>query len=106
MIKTIIRNLITNAIKFTPSKGMIIINIDEENEFIKVGIKDTGIGIKQEDMPKLFKIDTIITTKDSETKGSGLGLILCKELIEINKGEIFVESEAGKGSTFYFTIPV
>ncbi len=106
MIKTIIRNLITNAIKFTPSKGKIIINIDEENEFIKVSIKDTGIGIKQEDMPKLFKIDTIITTKDSEIKGSGLGLILCKELIEINKGEIFVESEAGKGSTFCFTIPV
>jgi signal transduction histidine kinase len=105
MIKTIIRNLITNALKFTPSKGKININISEENEFVMVAIKDTGIGIQQEDLPKLFKIDENITIKNKEARGSGLGLILCKELIEINKGEIFVESEVGKGSTFYFTMP-
>jgi signal transduction histidine kinase len=105
MIKTVIRNLITNALKFTPSKGKINININKENEFVRVGITDTGIGIQQEDLPKLFKIDANNTIKNNESRGSGLGLILCKELIEINKGEIFVESEVGKGSTFYFTIP-
>ncbi len=105
MIKTIIRNLITNALKFTPSKGKIKININEENEFVRVGITDTGFGIQQEDLPKLFKINVNNTIKNKEERGSGLGLILCKELVEINKGEIFVESEVGKGSTFYFTIP-
>ncbi len=105
MIKTVIRNLITNALKFTPSKGKINININKENEFVRVGITDTGIGIQQEDLTKLFKIDANNTIKNNELRGSGLGLILCKELIEINKGEIFVESEVGKGSTFYFTIP-
>ncbi len=106
MIKTIIRNLITNALKFTPSKGKINININEEDEFVRVGITDTGIGIHKEDLQKLFNIDSNNTVKNKEERGSGLGLILCKELIEINNGEIFVESEVGKGSTFYFTVPV
>jgi signal transduction histidine kinase len=106
MIKTVIRNLITNALKFTPSKGKINIKINEEDEYVRVGITDTGIGIQKEDLPKLFKIDSGNAIRNKEERGSGLGLILCKELIEINNGEIFVESEAGKGSTFYFTLPV
>jgi signal transduction histidine kinase len=105
MIKTIIRNLITNAIKFTSVKGEIIINANREDEFIKVSVSDTGMGINREDMQKLFQIDNTIPAKDSDAKGSGLGLILCKELIEINGGKIFAESEAGQGSTFYFTVP-
>ncbi len=105
MIKTIIRNLITNAIKFTPPKGKIIINSYRENKFIKISVTDTGIGINREDIEKLFRIDNTISPKDSDAKGSGLGLILCKELIEINGGKIFAESETGQGSTFYFTVP-
>ncbi len=106
-IGSIIQNLVSNAIKFTPKEGKIEISaLPDKDEKIKVSVEDTGIGIKKEDVAKLFRIDMHLTTEGTEKEeGSGLGLILCKELIEKNNGEIFVESEPGKGSTFFFTLP-
>lgn len=106
MITTIFRNLITNAIKFTPEEGIIRISAREEGEFIQVSIKDTGIGISPNDIDKLFRIDIQHTTiGTNQEKGTGLGLILCREFAEKNGGRIWVTSKEGKGSSFNFLLP-
>ncbi len=107
MINTVLRNLISNAIKFTHSNGKIIITAEEKDDFIEVCVADNGIGIGNEDKKKLFKIDETITTEGTENeKGTGLGLVLCKEFVEKNGGKIWVKSALGKGSQFIFTLPV
>jgi signal transduction histidine kinase len=106
IVKTILRNLITNAIKFTPKGGTVNINAIQCNEIITVSISDTGVGISKEKQNSLFDLTKKTTTKGTNGEtGSGLGLILCKEFVEKQDGNIWVESELGKGSTFYFTIP-
>lgn len=105
MIQTVIRNLISNAIKFTKNNGEIKISTHKNNSTITVSIEDNGIGIAVEDIPKLFKIDEHFSnTGTNNEKGSGIGLILCKEFIEKNNGKIWVESKKNKGSTFFFTL--
>jgi signal transduction histidine kinase len=106
MIHTVVRNLVSNAIKFTPIDGRVTISsTDSENE-VTVHVVDTGIGISKKDLPKLFRIDEQFTTTGTKGEtGSGLGLVLCKELVEKNKGKIWVESEHGSGSSFVFKLP-
>ncbi len=105
MVSTVVRNLVSNAVKFTPRNGNIKVNYDEQGEFIHVFVKDSGVGISPEDQAKLFRIDTNPTTIGTgEEKGSGLGLILCREFVKLHHGDITVESEPGKGSTFHFTL--
>lgn len=105
MIITVIRNLVSNAIKFTPKQGRIEVLAIEENNDVKIIVRDNGVGIPEKDLPKLFRIDEKIKTNgtDNET-GTGLGLILCKEFIEKNNGTIWVESKESKGSDFIFTL--
>ena len=106
MIRTVIRNLISNAIKYTRENGSIIVSASEKEEGIEVAIADTGIGIKPENKEKLFRIDINYSTRGTADEGgTGLGLILCREFINKNGGRIWVESEPGKGSTFKFTLP-
>jgi len=106
MTKTILRNLISNAIKFT-SKGAIIIDTKVKDAFIEIQVKDTGVGIASNVLMKLFNIDENYTTLGTENeKGTGLGLPICKELVEKQGGKIWVESEQGKGSVFIFTLPI
>ena len=105
MVNTILRNLIENAIKFTPSQGHIEIFSLIKSNMIEVGIKDNGIGIDEENVKKITENKEITSTYGTNSeKGSGLGLILCREFIEKNGGEFSVKSELGKGSTFYFTL--
>jgi PAS domain S-box-containing protein len=107
MLSTIIRNLITNAIKFTEKNGKIVITARVHGNEVEVSVADTGIGIKPEAIDKLFKIETSFTTRGTENeKGTGLGLLLCKEFIEKHHGKIWVESEPGNGSRFIFVLPV
>jgi signal transduction histidine kinase len=106
MIGTILRNLISNAIKFTYNSGKINISAEQTEEELMVSVRDNGVGIKPEDIEKLFRIDENRSTLGTQNeKGTGLGLILCKEFIEKHGGKIWVESTVGKGSNFYFTIP-
>lgn len=106
MIDTVLRNLVSNAIKFTPQGGVIKIKVEEAEENLIVSVVDDGIGIKTEIIEKLFRIDSHVTTKGTDKeKGTGLGLILCKEFIEKHSGTIWVESEIEKGSEFKFTLP-
>ena len=106
MFKLIIRNFTTNAIKFSNKEGKVILKISEFNEkYYKISVEDTGIGISENDLSKLFRINISQTTLGtSSEKGTGLGLILCKDFIEKNDCQIFVESEINKGSVFSFTV--
>jgi len=105
MLQTIIRNLVSNAIKFTNSGGKITISSRVVNNSVELSVKDTGVGIRKENLQNLFKVDKSISTKGTANEeGSGLGLILCKEMIQMNGGTIWIESEPGKGTTFLFTL--
>ncbi|HYG39676.1 MAG TPA: HAMP domain-containing sensor histidine kinase [Cytophagales bacterium] len=113
MLDTVIRNLISNAIKFTNSNGKVEIDakmsdgLTEKGEHFEVSIKDTGVGMTNEVMNNLFQIDKKVTTPGTKNEiGSGLGLILCKDFIEKQGGEILVTSVVGKGSCFTFVLPV
>jgi len=106
MMNTILRNLLTNAVKFTPRNGEVRVGISQNNGICILSIKDTGIGIPADKQKHLFSIDTAHKTKGTDQEpGTGLGLILCKEFIEKQGGRIEVESEAGKGSEFRVIIP-
>ncbi len=106
MIKTILRNLISNSIKFTMKGGEIILKARKAKNVVTYSVKDNGIGIKSDDIKKLFRIDINQNTiGQSKEKGTGLGLILCDEFIQINGGTIWVESIFEKGSTFKFSLP-
>ena len=107
MINTIIRNLLNNAVKFTSKEGKVKISAVKSSDSIIFSIKDSGIGIRQEDINKLFRIDVKFSRQGTASEtGTGLGLILCKEFIEKHKGEIWVESKENEGSEFKFIIPV
>jgi len=107
MIKTVIRNLVSNAIKYTSSEGIIEVSAILEGVYIQVTVKDNGTGIKEENINKLFWTGSNFTHRGTENEsGTGLGLILCKEFIEKHQGTIWVESEIGKGSEFKFILPV
>ncbi len=106
MIETVLRNLVNNAIKFTPEDGTIEITAHQIDDHISICIKDSGIGISEEDALNLFRIDSTVKRKGTNNEdGSGLGLILCKEFVDKNNGTIWVNSSPGKGSSFFFTVP-
>jgi len=107
MMNTVVRNLISNAIKFSFPGGLITVDLSlQENRTVLVSVKDNGFGMNPEILGNLFKIEYRMVTKGTNNEtGTGLGLILCKDFITRNNGEIRVESEEGAGSTFYFTLP-
>ena len=106
MITTVIRNLLSNAIKFTYKKGSIKISAQDTGKSVEITITDTGVGIKKKDIKKLFRIDADFSNSGTANeKGTGLGLVICKEFITMNKGDIRVESAIGKGSRFIVSFP-
>ncbi len=107
MIKSLLRNLISNAIKFTPSGGKVSISAVEKQNEVIVSVSDTGVGMSKTRIDKLFSIDESYSTPGTQNeKGTGLGLILCQEFIKKNNGKIWIESEVGKGTTFHFSLPL
>lgn len=106
MLDTIVRNLISNALKFTYSGGSIVAAATADERSVTMSVADTGTGIPAEDLSKLFRIDVKYKHLGTDREpGTGLGLILCKEFVEKHGGKIWVASEEGKGSTFYVSFP-
>jgi signal transduction histidine kinase len=112
MVKCVLRNLISNAVKFTNPGGKVTVTAEEKGDFIVIAVTDTGVGIPAEKLPGLFKlgetveiVETYSTPGTAREKGTGLGLMLCKEFVEKNNGTIHVTSRVGKGSTFEFSLP-
>jgi len=106
MIQSVIKNLLINSIKFTPNGGHISSEVSIANDTAVVSIHDNGIGMKPGIIAKLFKQNVEFTTRGTENeKGTGLGLQICKEFIELHGGQIWVESQPTKGTTFYFSLP-
>ena len=105
MLQLVLRNLITNSIKFSNKKGIIKITSERNNGYIKINVLDDGVGIPNENLDKIFRIDVNYSTQGtSQEKGTGLGLILCKDIIEKHGGEILIKSEEGKGTDVSFTL--
>lgn len=106
MVNLILRNLLSNALKFTNEGGFVSILSQEEEHFHQIIVIDNGVGIHADKLKTLFTAHANVSTQGTgNEKGTGLGLMLCKEFVEKNGGQIWVESEEGKGSSFYFTFP-
>lgn len=107
MLQSILQNLLANAIKFTKSGGTIDVKSEStDGKMVKIFVKDTGVGISKDNLQKIFRTDSTVTTQGTENeRGTGLGLLLCKEMIERHGGTLSVESELEKGTTFLFTLP-
>lgn len=107
-IQRIFDNIVDNAIKYSPSGGEILVSVEKEDDNILVGVRDRGIGISKADAEKLFrpfaKLESPVA--GSAIQGIGLGLVVCRRLVEAHGGRIWVDSRPGKGSTFYFTLPL
>lgn len=106
MIRSVMRNLLTNAIKFTGQQGTITLNTMRSDLYITVSVSDTGVGIPPSNRDNLFSLSSITTPGTKQEKGTGLGLLLCREFVEKNGGRIWFESEEGRGTTFYFSLPI
>lgn len=105
MLQSLVQNLISNAIKYTPIGGNIEVSENRFDNYIEFIVSDTGVGINEKDIEKLFRIDMSFTTKGTQQeKGTGLGLALCKEIINIHGGEINIKSKIGKGTKIIFTL--
>jgi len=107
MINTVIRNLINNAIKYTNDNGTITVSAQTDAQNVRISVRDTGIGMDKATEEQLFRIDVKMRSQKGTKgeKGTGLGLILCKEFVEKNKGQIGVKSQQNIGSEFFFTLP-
>lgn len=106
MITAVLRNLISNAIKFTPPKGIIRINSLIADEYVIIGVADTGMGIKKNDQQKIFSNTAYSTPGTDNEKGTGIGLKICQDFVKLNRGTIWMRSEENAGSTFYISIPL
>lgn len=107
MISSVLRNLISNAIKYCNKGDKIFLSVEREGSFLRVFVRDTGLGISEEVQKKLFRLDCHYTTTGTANElGTGLGLILCREFVEKNGGSLDLISVKGAGSTFSFTVPV
>ncbi|HSH05591.1 MAG TPA: ATP-binding sensor histidine kinase [Anaerolineae bacterium] len=107
MLGTILRNLVSNALKFTAEGGVVSIEAGQVGDMVEIGVRDTGLGMSPEVQAQLFRLDTQVTMRGTAgEKGTGLGLLMCQELVAQHKGEIGVESEEGVGSRFWFRLPI
>lgn len=106
MLFTVMRNLLNNAVKFTPEKGEIVVGIDSNQQCAKVWVKDSGIGIPKEKREKIFELANGHGKEIEGETGKGLGLFFCKEFVTMNNGDIFIESAKGEGTTITFTLPL
>jgi signal transduction histidine kinase len=106
MVYVLLRNLVSNAIKFTPEMNSISIDAVQQGALVSIRIKDHGVGMTQQEVENIFTLDNPIVKKGtSSEKGTGLGLLLCKKFVEVNHGKLLIESKPGEGSSFTVILP-
>ncbi|MFP4110163.1 MAG: sensor histidine kinase, partial [Desulfonatronovibrio sp.] len=106
MASTVVRNILANAVKYTRRKGKVWVNAEKDESMIRIAVKDDGLGMDQETLSCLFAKDKKRSVKGTEgERGTGLGLLLCREFVEKHGGQIWAESKPGQGSVFMFTLP-
>jgi signal transduction histidine kinase len=105
-LQQVVINLLTNAIKYSPGAEKVFINVEQGNDNVTVSVKDTGIGIAQQSLNKIFEKYHRVEEHAVHFQGLGIGLFISYEIIQRHHGKLWAESEPGKGSTFYFTIPL
>lgn len=108
MITSVLQNLVSNALKFTPTdqQGQVILTAEAEDELVRISVQDTGLGMTEEQMQNLFKPNLTVSVKGTDNeKGAGLGLVLCKRFVDLNHGQIYVDSKEGQGTTFSVLLP-
>src|SRR6185437_746706 len=103
-LRQVVFNLVSNAVKFTPANGLIDVSARIDNGLVEVVVADTGPGIAAEDIDRIFE-EFEQTVEGRKAEGTGLGLTLSRKLVELHGGRLWAESEAGRGSTFHFTLP-
>jgi signal transduction histidine kinase len=106
MISLVVRNLVSNAIKFTPPGGRVVLGAKEHPEFAEVYVKDSGLGMSSAELKKVNDQEFFTTNGTAQEQGTGIGLMLCREFLHKNDGHLRIESEVGKGSTFSFSLPL
>jgi signal transduction histidine kinase len=105
-IRQVIVNLLTNAIKYSPDAHEVGVNVVEENGLVIVSVKDNGVGIRKENLEKIFELYYREERQATSVQGLGLGLFICQEIIHRHGGKIWAESVPGEGSVFYFAVPL
>jgi len=105
MISLVLRNLVSNAIKFTPEAGTVSVGVALQDRFVEIYVEDSGLGIDEDTLEKLNQNNYYSTKGTASESGTGLGLMLCREFLTKNGGQLFIESKPGKGSTFSFILP-
>lgn len=105
MIEAVVRNLLSNALKFTPEGGRIMVVLEQDADEVQVQVRDTGVGMTEAIRSRIFSGSYFTTKGTADEAGSGLGLMICREFVGKNGGDIFVESQPGQGSVFTFTLP-
>jgi len=106
MLQAVLHNLVGNAIKFTPEHGSVTLRAAGQGSMIKLSVQDSGVGIERDKLPHLFEFMAGRSTNGTAgEKGTGLGLLLCREFVEKHGGRIWAESEAGQGASFHFLLP-
>jgi two-component system sensor histidine kinase KdpD len=105
-IVQVLSNLVHNAVKFSPPQSAIVIAVTQHDHVVQIDVKDHGIGIPQEERPKLFEAFRQVDRKSPNTKGAGLGLAICKGLIETHGGQIWIQDQPPPGTTISFTLPI
>ena len=106
-LERILHNLLENAVKYSPDGGYIRVTAKMDSDHLVIGVSDQGVGISQQDQARLFApFERLENSRIERVKGVGLGLLVCRRLVEAHGGRIWVESELGKGSTFFFTLPL
>jgi signal transduction histidine kinase len=105
--RQVLRNLVENAVKYSPGGGPVTISTKAGNGYVQVSVADRGIGIEEKDLDRIFdRFYQVDSASTRQVGGSGLGLAICKAIVEAHDGEIWAESQPGMGSTFHFTLPI
>jgi two-component system, sensor histidine kinase and response regulator len=105
MICTVLRNLVSNAVKFTREGGQVVVHTEPDGNFIRLIVSDNGVGMAEDEIQQVFNNEYYTTPGTAHESGTGLGLMICRDFVQLNKGRLDVKSKPGEGTSFTITLP-